>query len=220
VTPGAELGDSYSIVRLDGTTLRRLDKWTVPGLFGTDQDFGSSPTLFVGSVGGVATKLIGACNKNGKFYAWKRFALSDGPVWSLQVAAEGPPTLSCITSAIWDSAGRRLFVAASSTTINGTPFRGSIRRLNPDTGVPIWERGLPCPVLGSPSMNGSGVIAVGTYGLCTTDLYAIHLINAANGNIVGTLPTDSRTFGQPVFADDLLLVATETAGLAAYRVTP
>ena len=73
-------GDSLSMVRLSGS-LARLDAWQVPGAAGSghDWDFGSSPTLF-GGAGSPAG--VGACNKNGVYYALGRTALSAGPLWS------------------------------------------------------------------------------------------------------------------------------------------
>src|SRR6185295_6950701 len=73
-------GDSLSIVRLSGS-LARLDAWQVPGAAGSghDWDFGSSPTLF-GGTGSPAA--VGACNKDGVYYALGRTALPAGPLWS------------------------------------------------------------------------------------------------------------------------------------------
>jgi len=71
-----------------------------------------------------------------------------------------------------------------------TQFPGSIRRLNPATGAVIWARGLGGGVLGSPTLDGSGVMAAGTY-------------NPGGANPV---------YGQPVFADGYLLVPTVGAG--------
>lgn len=65
---GTTVDDAYSIVRLSASTLAKQDKYTVPNLGqATDLDFGSSPTLFSNVAN--TTKLVGACNKNGVFYA-------------------------------------------------------------------------------------------------------------------------------------------------------
>ena len=71
--------DAYSVVRLDAATFTKQDKWTGTFPLGADLDFGSSPTLFVASLNGVATNMVGACNKNGVYYAWRAAALSAGP---------------------------------------------------------------------------------------------------------------------------------------------
>jgi outer membrane protein assembly factor BamB len=69
--------------------------------------------------------------------------------------------------------------------------------LNPATGAPIWQTGLPGVVLGTPALNGSGVIAVATYdGSGVTN--AGYLIDASTGRILTTLDTgNQKVFGQP-----------------------
>jgi outer membrane protein assembly factor BamB len=58
-------GDSWSIVRLDGQTLAKLDIWTVPqSELVPDSDFGGSPTIFQANLEGTVTPMVGACNKN------------------------------------------------------------------------------------------------------------------------------------------------------------
>jgi hypothetical protein len=162
--------------------------------------------------------MVGACNKNGIFYALKRNHLTDGPVWSFQMGA--PSTVGpglCLAGAVWD--GTRLFLAGNATTINGTSYNGSIRKLNPATGVPIWERGLSGIVLGSPTENGSGVLAVGSWDY-TGAPNRIWLVNASNGDILKTINVNSATFGQQVFADAYLLVPSQKKGLFAYAAGP
>ena len=48
----------------------------------------------------------------------------------------------------------------------------------------MWQTGLPNSVIGSPSLNGGGVIAVGTYDFTATP-NAVYVINAANGQKTG-----------------------------------
>ena len=206
-------GDSLSMVRLSGS-LARLDAWQVPGAAGSghDWDFGSSPTLFggAGSPSGV-----GACNKNGVYYALGRTTLSAGPLWSAAIGSSEAPG-SCLPAAVWDAGGRRLFAASNGTTIGGASYPGSLRRVDPATGAYVWQLGLPCTVLGSPSGDAGGVIAVVTRGSCTapaTD--ALYLVAAGTGQVLATIPTSSLTFAQPAFAGKRLFVATETNGLLA-----
>ena len=212
---GTPAGDSISIVRLDAATLQKKERWTVSGAFGADLDFGSSPTLFSASLGGVTTPLVGACNKNGRYYALKAYDFSGGPVWSLRVGASASSS-SCITSAAWDVAAKRLYVAANSTTLGGVSFAGSIRALNPATGAVVWERGLPCPVLGSPSASNTGLVAMSTY--CGNGITNhAYVVNTASGVIAKTLTLPSNAFPQPVFVDNYLLVGTRSGGLFGYR---
>ena len=79
---GNKIGNSLSIVHLS-SSLKLLQAWQAPGTAGGghDFDFGSSPTLF-GSSGTPPD--VGACNKNGKYYAARRqparqFTSVDGP---------------------------------------------------------------------------------------------------------------------------------------------
>ena len=214
---GTGSGDSDAIVRLDGDTLAKREKWTVPVAERVDDgDFGATPVPFAATINGTRTLLVGACNKNGIFYAWRRQSLAAGPVWRFRVGAPpGNGNNLCIAAPIWDATNQRLFVAGNRTTIGGTSYLGAIRRLNPATGAPVWQTGLPGVVLGTPSLNGSGVIAVATDD--TTAPNAAYLIDASTGAILKTLDTGNHAaFGQPVFSDQYLIVATSSGGVRAY----
>jgi hypothetical protein len=68
--------------------------------------------------------------------------------------------------------------------------------------------------MGTPSLDGAGVLAAGTYSCGSSGNSGAYLINASTGTILTRLPTGtSRVFGQLVFAQDNLFVATETDGL-------
>jgi polyvinyl alcohol dehydrogenase (cytochrome) len=210
--------DGEAVVRLNGTTLARQDVWHVPASQSiTDADFGASPTLFSATLSGVATPMVGACNKNGRYYAFRQQNLAAGPVWQIQAAAgSSGGSTACLTSAIWD--GHRLFLAATKTTIGGTQYAGSVRRLDPATGAVLWARGLGKAILGSPTLNGSGVLAAGSYALGAANV--VYLLNSATGQVLTSIPVGNHTvFGQPVFADGYLLIPTASAstGLLVYR---
>jgi outer membrane protein assembly factor BamB len=80
--PQTQPGDGNSIVRLNAATMARQDGWKVPpNELIPDSDFGGSPTLFQATIGGNPTPLVGACNKNGTYYAWRQQNLAAGPVW-------------------------------------------------------------------------------------------------------------------------------------------
>jgi hypothetical protein len=217
-TGSAGSGDSQSIVRLDGQTLAKLDIWTVPEAESIPAgDFGGSPTIFQANLGGTITPMVGACNKNGKYYALRLDNLAAGPVWTFQAGntfETGPG--QCIAAAIWD--GSRLFVASNGTTIGDVPFEGAIRELDPATGNAIWNTGLPGSVYGSPTKNGAGVIALATYGDGDN---AAYVIDASNGIILKTISTSNiSTFAQTVFADGYLFVAPISGNLTAYNIGP
>jgi polyvinyl alcohol dehydrogenase (cytochrome) len=223
-------GDSWSVVRLDGQTLAKLDIWTLPqSELIPDSDFGGSPTIFQANLGGTITPMVGACNKNGKYYALRIDNLAAGPVWTFQAGNPWNSALGeaggggagggqCIAAAIWD--GSHLFVGSNGTTIGDVPFGGSIRELDPATGAVIWNTGLPDAVYGSPTENGAGVIALATYDEGPGQT-AAYLIDASNGSILKTISTSNvSTFAQPVFADEFLFVATIGGKLTAYKIGP
>lgn len=194
------LYDTTSIVELRAGTLAKVARFQLPPsqrLF--DADFGASPTLF-GS-------LVGACNKNGLFYAlhvpsmtlaWeRRIAISPGATGKAQ----------CIASSAYD--GSSLYVGATATAISGQNFAGSVRSLDPATGAVRWQTGLPNPVIGTPTLDGAGVLAVGTDGKGTTP-NAVYLLSASTGRILTTLITGGNDFAESVFAGGWLFTANDT----------
>jgi polyvinyl alcohol dehydrogenase (cytochrome) len=201
------------MVRFD-LNLVKKESWQVPAATrGADADFGASPTLFTATLSGTSTKMVGACDKNGFFYAFRATNVAAGYVWRTQIGqGQGfSGTKACLDAAIWD--GSHLFVGGPATTINGVAYGGSIAMLDPATGSVLWRTGLPSNVLGSPSANASGVIAAATYNPTTGATNATSLLDATNGNILATLQTGDSQFPQPVFAGTLLLLATQTKGL-------
>jgi hypothetical protein len=219
--PGNKAGHSLSIAHLSGS-VKLQQAWLAPGTAGHNWDFGSSPTLF----GSTGAPQVGACNKNGIYYALAASPLGSTPLWAVRIGAPakgltirtGTSVGECIASAIWDGPSGNLYIGGNATTIGGTSYGGSIRQVNPATGAFGWQTGLPCPVEGTPSLDSAGVLAAATYnyGTCPTRAY---LINAATGAILTTLPTGpGNIFAQPVFAQNTLFVATETNGL--YNLAP
>jgi len=208
-----------SIVRLSGSGLAVLDSWQIPAAERiNDSDFGGSPTLFTATIGGVATPMVGACNKNGNYYAFAQNSLSSGPVWEEHINAPFTGYGQCDAAAIWD--GTRLIEAGGNTsTIDGVSYQGSIQSLNPATGVPIWQTGLPGGVIGTPTEDGGGVIAAQVF-VDTTDNFGVYLINANTGKILGDVPTyNSALFSQPIFVNKELLVSGKpTIGVTAYAL--
>lgn len=205
----------YSIIKLD-PSLSQQDIWTVPlAQRVSDSDFGASPGIWTASVGGVPTEMIGACNKNGTFYAWQAASLSAGPVWQDPIgnsATVGPG--QCGAAPVFD--GTNLYLASNGTTINGTAYDGSVMQADPATGAIRWQTGLTGSIIGTPGMDGAGVIAAATYR-STTGQNSVFLIDASNGQILKTFGYGtSDTFGQPVFADNYLFVASKSRGLREY----
>jgi polyvinyl alcohol dehydrogenase (cytochrome) len=219
-TPRNE-GTSESIVELNGTSLAQLGVWQLPVADqpSDDDDFGASVSLFSATLPGTTTPtaMVGDCNKNGVYYALKQDDLAAGPVWQTRIAPANPNGMSaaCLASTVVD--GSDLYIAGTATTIGGTAYAGSIDEMNAATGAFGWQTGLPSEVIGTPSLDGAGLLAVGT-STDPTDPQADYLVNAATGAIAATVSNgDSAQFAQPVFADDYLFIATDTAGLYAYE---
>ena len=90
--------------------------------------------------------MVGACNKNGIYYAFQQNNLAAGPVWQDQLAngyGTGPnPEGQCDAAAIWD--GTNLIEGGGNgTTINGTFTRARCSR---STRPPALRSGRPgCP---------------------------------------------------------------------------
>jgi hypothetical protein len=169
-------------------------------------DFNASPALF--SDGGVA--MVGACDKNGVFYALQQSAPS-APVWTdtLGIPPASGSLAFCGGSAVYN--GSDLFVGADAPNVGDPP--GSMYELTPSGGQ-VWETALSSgPVVGDPSLDGSGVLAVPTYHT-GGGKSAVYLMDASNGRILHTITTVAPVFAQPVFADNELIIAGPT--LQAY----
>ncbi len=211
--------DAFSEVRLSVATGAKVEKYTLGTPINQDLDFGSSPTLFTATIGGVSTSMVGACNKNGIYYAWRANNLAAGPVWQRQVATSaGNQTGPCITSAAFDAATQKLWVSSAQTTINGTVVPGAVRQLDPATGAVLWADPLPCNDLGSPTLNATThVLAVPLYACPTGMSPGVVLFNATTGAQLKVIATTAQVFAQPVFAEGMLFVADHSGTLTAYR---
>ncbi len=220
-TNGA-IGRSESIIRLDPETLKPMDTFTIPPASRiADGDFGSSPVTWTANLSGTPTQMVGACNKNGIFYALRASDLAAGPVWSDQLGTSPTQThylSECDSSAVWDQHSSQLVLSGNLTTINGTSYKGSVQQVDPATGTPDWQTGLPGAVLGTPTIDRSGVLAVATCDYSTAAPNAVYLLDAADGQILGTLDTgNTPVFAQPTFADNYVFAATIGRGLIAYQ---
>jgi outer membrane protein assembly factor BamB len=200
----AEPAYADSIVKLNPRTLRPLASFAVPvGQVIRDGDFGGSPTLFRDDVG--------ACDKNGIYYAVHVATMT--LAWSVRIGAPANSGVSnCASAALYD--GKSLYVGGDAVTIGGRAYRGSLQRLDPATGKVLWATGLPNGVIGTPAMDGAGVIAVGTYDFSARP-NAIYLVDAVSGRILRVLVKGSYDFAQSVFAEGRLFTANGR-GLSAW----
>ncbi len=197
------LADSESILKLNPDTLALLGRYQVPKADVTaDGDFGGSPVIF--------GRYVGACNKNGIFYALQQSTMK--LAWKQRIGHQsGPPKWGeCIAAPVYN--GKDLFFGGNATSVNGVlSSYGSVQERSPTTGALIWQTALPGGVMGSPTMDGAGVIAIGTYGSGTSGVY---LVNSATGAILAPDPLLSNgAFSQSVFAENELFAAT---GIALY----
>ena len=194
------LGYSESIIRLGPDTLRVLGSFKVPAKQVTrDGDFGASPVFF--------GRYVGACNKNGIFYVLDRDSMK--LAWWKRVATDADGGGACLATPAYN--GTDLFLASSSTMIGKKRFRGSVEERRPSSGALIWRTGMQGGVIGSPTLDGGGVLAAGTYSSAPAGVY---LINAATGKIMHKL-TEGMAFGESVFAGGELFTADST-GVSAW----
>ncbi len=204
-TDAPRLGASESVLKLDPDTLALLGSFKVPrAQISQDGDFGGSPVFF-GSY-------VGACNKNGYFYALQQSTMK--LVWKRRIghASGAPKWGSCLASPVYN--GKDLYFGGNQTKLRGVTYPGSVEERSPATGALIWATGLPGGVFGSPTMDGAGVIAVGTYAAATTGIY---LVNAATGALIRHPLMPGDTFAQSVFAERLLFCASSTGVYAWAR---
>lgn len=185
-----------SIVKLSAS-LKPITSWTIPAADQTpDADFGGSPTLFGNDVG--------ACNKNGIYYALNASTMSLD--WKLRLGGADTAVAECIAAAAYD--GQHLFVAGEAITINGTSYPGSVQELTP-AGAVVWQTGLPNGVDTSPSVDGGGVVAAGTFDMNATP-NATYLFNASTGKILKTMASGLDDFGQSTWANGMLFLGNES----------
>lgn len=134
---------AMSVVEVHAATLTITGSWQVPASEAAyDGDFGSTPVLFTADADGASRGLVGAVNKNGIFYAFKRGAVNEGPFWRDHIATPLNGCSRCpsgdVATATWD--GSRLYVGSTSTTIGGKFCYGSVREVDPATGAYRWQR--------------------------------------------------------------------------------
>ena len=184
-TPGGP-----TVFELRASDLSLVGSWTVPvAQQQADPDFGSTPTLFTGVVGGQTVPLVGVINKNGIFYALKRDALSSGPVWSTQIANGGAnPTTGMGDQASAAFDGTTLYVGGDNTNT----CSGTINALNPSTGAFIWRHCFTDGgwVMGGVTVTSGGVVAVGEGN-------NVALVSAASGATLFTYGGAGLFWGPP-----------------------
>ena len=200
-----------SLIELRASDLSVVGTWTVPVAQQLgDPDFGSTPTLFTGVIGGQSVPLVGIINKNGLFYTLKRDALSSGPVWTTQIAIGGgnPTTgMGDIASAAFD--GKTLYVGGDKTST----CSGTLNALNPSTGAFLWQHCFTDGgfVMGGVTVSSGGVVAVGEGS-------HIAVLSASTGASLFTYTGVGPFWGPPSIADGVLYEGDMAGNL--YALTP
>ena len=195
-----------SIIKLSPVRLRLLGSFIVPRAQRVaDGDFGGSPVIF--------GRYVGACDKNGIFYALRRSTMT--LAWQKRIGAPagGGDDSQCTAAPAYS--GRHLYFGGPAVTVRGRTYRGSVQERNPADGRLLWATGLPNGVIGSPSMDGGGVLAVGTFDSTSTP-NSTYLLNAATGRIIRQL-VRGKAFAQSAFASGWLFTAN-LAGLDAWAL--
>ena len=206
---------ALSMIELHAADLSFVGSWQLPPAdwIGDSTDFGASPTLFQATIGGTVHNLVGAANKNGKFYTFERGAIGNGPIWEDQIAAPGKcPQCGqgAISSAAWD--GSNLYIAGGKTTINSISCPGSVQAVAPATGAIIWQRCLTDgPVLAPVTLvPGVAVVMAGKDVL---------LLDTSTGQTLNTLTdtrNNSRYFAGASVSNGILYTANMDWNLYAY----
>jgi hypothetical protein len=175
----------------------------------------NSPTI-----NGKTTPMVGACNKNGVYYAWKQNTLAGGPVWSDQLGTSAaPPNNARLATATWD--GSHFFITTNSSMESGASYPAVARELDPDTGAYLWQSGLSDgPVLGNTALDGAGVLAAVTFNKSAhSSGNELALIGSSSGEVLATYPASVQTGGGPVYADGYLLFGGSGGILHSYSIS-
>jgi len=210
---------SVSLIKLDAGDLHVISSWKVPATDQTDYDFGSTPTLFSGTVsrGGARRQLVGLPNKNGMYYVFDRARVADGPVATIQLAnaKRTDPTKGngSVSPSAFD--GHTLYIAGGGIEINGQAVPGSLSAYDPnDFSKPVWQFGAAGPVLGAVT-TASGVVAIGN-GPFTT------LLSGADGTVLFkgavTNPKQAVIFGAATILGGVVYQGDTGGTLYAYSI--
>lgn len=205
-----------AIVALDWTTLTVKHSWQVPASqFVSDGDFGSTPTLFLGSNGHA---WLGLGNKNGWYYVLDTTTLSAGPQWEKQLANGGSNPLQGIIAptAYYPgsvSNGQNkctgvLYLMAGQTTLNGQNYNASVTALCSLTGQILWQYGLPGVVWTAAALaNGLLVDAQG---------HMMEVREWTNGHLLVNYAVNQAIEGAPTFANGMIYVNSTDHNLYAF----
>jgi len=202
-------GLAYSIVRLSLDGLAIEDHWKItPEEFALtpDPDWGSSPTLFEDAGG---RRLVGAGQKNGYYYTFRRDDLGGGPVWKTQLAYSGEcPQCGdgILSTAAFD--GRRLYVGAGKTP--DYSMLGSVRALDPATGAILWSAPMPFTVI-APVSYANGVVFAAGGNRCVA-------LDAESGTVLWQFDAAAALYGGIAISNGRIFFGDLAGNLYAFAV--
>lgn len=188
--PSADDGLSFAMVRLSLDHLDVEDYWKLAASATEDADWGSSPTLFVDDAG---QQLVGAGQKDGSYYAFRRTDLASGPIWIAPLARGGACPLcsdGILSTAAFD--GSRLYVGTGQPLASPASL-GSVSALDPATGHLLWQTPLDAPVI-APISYANGVV------FTTAGNHALAL-DAENGHMLWSFETEANCVGGIAITD-------------------
>ena len=150
-------GDTFSIVSIDSTTMTKKQAWQVPIPDRVvDSDWGSTPPV-PGNHRRQASAHGGRLQQERISIRVPDQYIDVGPLWQTSISAPNSDgNHACLPAAIYD--GTHLFAAGPFTAIGTKAYDGSVRELDPASGTPLWQTGLPASPIGSPSMDAAGVM--------------------------------------------------------------
>lgn len=211
-TPGVH---NKSVLKLRAWDLTLVSSWQIPVKQSfPDDDFGSAPTLFTGTVtpGGAQRSLVGIAAKTGIFYVFNRQNLAAGPVARLHIALPGGPDqgLGSISPAAWD--GSRLYVGGGQPNGSNSSMQGVIDAWDPNNlSAPAWTDPLPGTVLGAVTA-APGIVVFGQGSV-------LSVVRASDGVGLRWLVGGSGTFwGAPSISHGVLYEGDTDGNLFAYGV--
>ncbi|MEO6795565.1 MAG: PQQ-binding-like beta-propeller repeat protein [Candidatus Dormibacter sp.] len=210
---------SVSLIKLDARDLHVITSWKVPASDQGDYDFGSTPTLFSGTVtpGGTRRQLLGIPNKNGTYYVFDRADVTAGPVAAIRLAHAPRTDPTKGNGSVAPSAfdGHTLFIAGGGTEVDGQSAPGSLAAYDPnDFSRPLWKVATAGPVLGAVTTTG-GVVVIGN-GVFTT------LLASDDGHVLFQAsvqnPKAAVIFGAATIAGGRVYQGDTAGNLYAYGV--
>ncbi len=211
-TPGAH---NELFIKLRAWDLTLVGSWQIPASQSfPDNDFGSTPTLFTGTVtpNGARRSLVGIAAKTGLFYVFNRANVAAGPVAELYIAQPGGPDegLGSISPAAWD--GTQLYIGGGQPFANNTALRGVVYAWNPNNlSAPVWTDPMPGTVLGAVTASPGLVF----FGQGPT----LSVVRASDGGGLRWLTAGTSAFyGAPSVSRGVVYEGDTAGNLFAYSV--